>query len=124
MGAPQADSKRGRLWAELWTMPQAVMWERQRRHIEVALYVDTLVSIENGPPPDVKVDPTPALRTLALRQQESLVLTSSALNRLRWRIGTAAPATKEATPRDDRRRTSAKDRLAQIVELEARRKPA
>lgn len=112
-GQPHPDSLRAILWAELWTMPQAVMWERQRRHIEVALYVDTLADIQAGPPPDVKVDPTPALRTLAIRQAKELVLTSSELNRMRWRIGTAEPA-KEAVKSDGRRSPSVKDRFKVI----------
>lgn len=86
-------------------MPQAVMWERQRRHIEVALYVDTLVAIQNGPPPDVKTDPTPTLRALAIRQQATLVLTSESLNRHRWRITEDVP--REATRKNGDRRTSA-----------------
>lgn len=113
IGDPKPDTMRARLWAELWTMPQAVMWEAQRRHIEVAQHVETLVAIQVGPPEGVKSDPTPALRALALRQQNSLGLSSDALNRLRWRIGTAGPV-KEAAKSDGRRTASVKDRFKVI----------
>jgi hypothetical protein len=113
LGEPQPGSMRATLWAELWSMPQAVMWERNRQHIEVAQHVDTLVAIQMGPPDGVRSDPTPTLRGLALRQQEALGLTSGALNRLRWRIVTA-DAPKEATKTNGRRRTSASARFEVI----------
>ena len=120
LGEPVEGSMRAVLWADLWTMPQAVVWERNRQHIEVAQHVDTLVAIQQGPPEGVKSDPTPTLRGLALRQADALGLTSSALNRLRWRI-TGTP-TKEAAKPDDRRRAARpQDRYAKIVSLEERR---
>lgn len=122
LGEPVEGSMRAILWAELWTMPQAVMWERHRRHIEVAQHVDTLVAIQVGPAEGMKSDPTPTLRGLALRQQEALGLTSAALNRLRWRITGTTPVPKEATPTDGRRRASRpQDRFQKVVALADRR---
>ena len=113
MGEPLEGSPRAQLWAELWSMPQAVMWERNRQVIEVAQHADTLAAIKDGPPEGMKSDPTPTLRGLALRQMDALGLTAPALNRLRWRIGTAEPV-KEATKTDGRRRTSASARFEVI----------
>jgi hypothetical protein len=113
---------RATLWAELWSMPQAVMWERHRRHIEVAQHVDTLVAIQVGPAEGMKSDPTPTLRGLALRQQIALGLTADALNRLRWRIGGSTLTTKEAAQTDGRRRAARpQDRFAKVVSIEERR---
>jgi hypothetical protein len=38
------------LWAELWTLPQAVEWERLRQFREVALYVRLLAAAEPSGP--------------------------------------------------------------------------
>lgn len=119
MGQPRPTSGKALLWAELWSMPQSVMWERHRRHIEVAQHVDTLCAIEAGPVEGARSDPTPTLRGLALRQQNSLGLSSDALNRLRWRI--AAPDDpKEATEKHGRRpASSVKDRF-KVIQGEAK----
>src|SRR5690606_10612763 len=43
---PTSSRRERDVWAELWTRPQAVVWERQRQHHEVALYVRRLVEAE------------------------------------------------------------------------------
>lgn len=118
IGEPRSDSMRARLWAELWSMPQAVMWERQRRHIEVAQHVDTLCAIESGPPEGVKTDPTPTLRGLVLRQQNALGLSSDALLRLRWRISEAEPA-PAAKPASEPARRTTKSALLDLIDGKA-----
>jgi len=102
------------MWARLWTTPQAVMWERLGQADEVALYVRSFCQAAM---PDARAD----IRTLVLRQQETLGLSLPGMARNRWRIA-ATDAPQEATTTNDRRRPSAKERLAKVVELEARRK--
>lgn len=73
------------MWADLWTMPQAVVWERQRQHNEVGLYVRRFCEAEL---PD---SPT-ALSTLVRQMGDSLGLTSPGLRSNGWEI----PATPTA----------------------------
>jgi hypothetical protein len=114
LGEPVEGSMRATLWAELWSMPQAVMWERNRQVIEVAQHVETLVAIQMGPPEGMKSDPTPTLRGLALRQMDALGLTAPALNRLRWRIAGSTDTQQETKRAGSNRRPAAKDRFAVI----------
>ena len=97
------------MWDRLWTTPQATEWERLNMADEVALYVRTFCAAAL---PDAKAD----VRTLVIRQQETLGLSLPGLARNRWRIGTAEPV-KEAAKDDDRRPTSVKDRF-KIVKSE------
>jgi hypothetical protein len=55
------------------------MWERNRQHHEVALYVRTLVEAERRGSPA-------ALRTLVRQQQEALGLSLPGMLRNRWLI--------------------------------------
>jgi hypothetical protein len=89
------------LWHDLWTMPQASMWLRNRQQLEVAVYVSTLRDLERVAYADKGYV---AHRTLVLKQMNSLGLTTEALNRLRWRIAADDTAEPEATPSNDRRR--------------------
>lgn len=80
------------LWTELWTRPQAVMWEQLSQEIEVALYVRNLVEAEKPGAPVT-------LSVLMLRSADSLGLTTSGLRANRWRIATsAAPAAADPEP--------------------------
>jgi hypothetical protein len=65
------------LWAEIWTTPQAVMWERLKWTHEVAQYVRWRVIAERG-----AIAPAVEARQLADR----LGLSPLALLRLRWEI--------------------------------------
>ena len=40
------DLREAELWARLWKMPQALMWERYGQELEVALYVRRLAEAE------------------------------------------------------------------------------
>lgn len=94
------------LWDELWSRPQAVMWEQLGQVLEVALFVRTLAETEQ---PDSKVE----ARKLARQYMESLGLTVQGMLRNRWKIVTAVA---EADEDDDETldppvRRSARDRM-------------
>lgn len=93
------------LWAELWSRPQGLMWERNGLEFEVALYVRRLAEAEQ---PDSPV----SLGTLVRQMADSLGLTTPGMRVNRWRIarvdaegeqGSAAPV-----------RLSARDRLKAV----------
>jgi hypothetical protein len=67
------------LWAELWSRPQATMWEQQSQQHEVALYVRRLVEAE-------KRDSAVNLSTLVRQMADSLGLTTPGMRAARWRI--------------------------------------
>lgn len=110
------------LWRSLWTLPQAVMWEQNRRHVEVALHVETVVDAtygywvdsgevdREGNPRIYRGNPAP-MRSLALKQQESLGLTAQSMARLRWRIGNE---TAKEAPKRGRSGTIDKARFSVI----------
>lgn len=87
------------LWAEQWTRPQAVMWERNRQQLEVALMVRAVVKAE-GP------KATPPDRTCVRQMFEALGLSLPGLKMHRWRIVDDEEQAAPASPR-----TSARDRL-------------
>ena len=103
------------LWAALWTTPQASQWAALNLTDEVALYARAFCEASQQ---DAKAD----VRTLVLRLREGLGLSTAGLARNRWRMPSQSqPVTKEAPRTDGRRRPSAKERLAKIIELEDRR---
>ncbi len=65
------------LWDDLWSTPQAVMWERTRATLAVARFVRFSVLAENG---DVKS------ATEARQLEDRLGLNPQAMLRLRWEI--------------------------------------
>lgn len=67
------------MWDSLWSLPQAVMWERNNQQREVALYVRQFVRCEMK-------DASAADRTLLLRMMEGLGLSQPGLARNHWRI--------------------------------------
>lgn len=110
----ESSKREDAMWSRLWATPQATQWEAMRVTDEVALYVRAFCEAAE---PGAKAD----VRKLSLELMATLGLSTVGLARRRWRLpGTATPATKEATPRDDRRRTSAKDRL-KVIALSERR---
>jgi hypothetical protein len=82
------------LWVDLWTKPQALMWERYGQEIEVALYVRRLAEAE-------KADAGVNLGTLVRQMSDSLGLTTPGMRANRWRVDRteeeAAPTTR-STP--------------------------
>ncbi|MFC4006628.1 hypothetical protein ACFOY2_05310 [Nonomuraea purpurea] len=73
------------LWAELWAMPQAVMWERLGQRYEVALYVRMLARAEQ---PKSSIE----LQKVVRQYLDSLGLSTQGMLRHRWRLSAAAPA--------------------------------
>lgn len=82
------------LWVELWTLPQAVAWERQRSTREVAMYVRWSIRAER-----LDRDAASEARQLSDR----LGLNPKALRTLMWEI----PADEVAGTRADRAASSA-----------------
>jgi len=84
------------VWAELWKLPQARVWDEQFMHRQVAMYVRTSVEAE-------KVGVPAARRTLLLQQENVLLLNPAALLKAGYRISTddrvlAATGTEQAPP--------------------------
>jgi hypothetical protein len=73
------------LWAREWQRPQAVAWEANQQHVEVALYVRSLADAE-------KPKATVAIRTLVKQLQEALGLSLPGLARNHWIIDLPASA--------------------------------
>ncbi|MEE6273507.1 hypothetical protein V2J56_09130 [Georgenia sp. MJ206] len=105
------------LWAELWSAPQAKMWHQLLLNLEVALYTRYVAEAE-------KPDASAGLRTLVRQHQDSLGISTSGMNRLRWRVvpdemkdrREERAAAAEATAQPPRRnaRGSVRERLGAI----------
>lgn len=67
------------LWDELWSKPQAIMWERFGQELEVALYVRRFTEAE-------LMDSRVNLSTLVRQMADSLGLTTPGMRANRWRI--------------------------------------
>jgi hypothetical protein len=82
-------AREAELWAQIWRIPVAVMWEPAGWTTEVAFYVRALVVAEAG---DVK--------SLAeLRQwSDRLGLNPAAMLRNRWKVATDEVAAQRARP--------------------------
>ena len=93
------------LWSDLWSTPQAVMWERLRWTREVALYVRWQVLAELG---DLDAGKE------ARQWSDRLGLNPAAMLRNRWRVDGAVSDGAQSTgprPRKAPTRRSARDRL-------------
>lgn len=101
--AEHVDTAERGLWAELWSSPQAVAWERLRYHREVAQYVRWKVRAEWG-----DLDAAKEARALSDR----LGLTPLALLRLQWQIVSDEVAEQRTTtPTKTAARKPARTRL-------------
>jgi hypothetical protein len=87
-------------WNRLWKMPQAIVWEEQQQHLQVAIYVRRLVESESR---GSKVN----LGTLVKQLGEDLGLSLTGMARHQWRI-VEDPQSAKAAPA---RKASARDRL-------------
>lgn len=96
------------VWNQMWKRPQAIVWEEQLSHRQVAMYVRTSVEAEAH-------GATSALRNLLLRQENDLLLTHAALLRAGFRISvnpTHAPTVSAKTAAAAKRQVpSARGRL-------------
>lgn len=69
----------GELWARLWAMPQALVWEADSSHLQVAMYVRAFLEASR---PNAKA----ATRALARQYADALLLTIPALHAMRYVI--------------------------------------
>lgn len=79
------------LWAYYWNKPQAILWQRNRQEMEVALFVRNLAIAEL---PGLGVV---TLQTLLLKQMENLLLTIPAMYKARVKIVADQVSVKRAT---------------------------
>ncbi|MFH8805489.1 hypothetical protein ACH4F6_39110 [Streptomyces sp. NPDC017936] len=101
----EATDREWALWEDLWSKPQAVVWEEMGQELEVALFARTLAEAER---PDARVD----VKKMVRGYLDSLGLSVTGMLRNRWKIAPAAGVeteTEEAAPAA--RRPSARDRL-------------
>lgn len=105
-------SREAQLWADMWTKPQAIMWERLDQSYEVAMLCRTLARAEQPKSPI-------ELMRILRQYLDSLGLSVQGINRARWRIeATSAPATT-AQPTARPRRSSARSRFKVVPHGEA-----
>lgn len=79
------------LWARLWRMPQALMWERYGQEFEVALYARRLGEAEE---PESSV----TLSTLVRQLADSLGLSTPGLRANRWKIDRPEDGAEQTAP--------------------------
>lgn len=108
---PDQTDREAELWVELWSMPQAVEWERHRLTLTVALYVRRYAEAEDH---DAKV----TLSTLVRQLGDGLGLTPSGMRALRWRITLPAPPVARAGQPADPSRARLRLLASQIEETE------
>lgn len=95
---PDPTDRELELWARLWALPQAIMWESQRQELDVAQYVRRLAEAEQPGSPV-------AAGTLVRQLGEGLGVSLPGMLRLRWRIAdAAAPAEQPSTRPSSRER--------------------
>lgn len=73
------EEREAELWAEMWMMPQAIVWEENSQYHEVAVMVRTMTRAEHP-------DAAAALVTLLRQQQEALGLSIPGMLRNKWTI--------------------------------------
>ncbi len=100
------------LWRDLWTRPQAVMWERLDQRYEVAMFVRQLSRAEL---PNASVE----LQKVVRQYLDSLGLSVQGMLRNRWRIVAAVQPTEQPAARTPARRPSSRSRLKVVADGEA-----
>lgn len=91
-------------WAELWTTPQSVEWDRQGQNHEVALYVRKFVEAS-------RPKSTATLVNATRQMADSLGLTIPGLLRNKWKIGNGQA---EAAPRQTSSQASSRERFTVV----------
>lgn len=90
-------------WAWMWTLPQAVEWERNRDYDTVALYVRMFIKIAHAQKIDVRL-------LCELRALDAKIgISARALRNLRWEIATPEESIALHDVSDLRRRIRAVD---------------
>lgn len=106
---PRPTRREQALWLELWRLPQAIMWERNRQTHEVAVHVRTRVQAETRDAPS-------SILAEYRRQLDALGLSEAGRDRHRWTIdGTSAEVPNPAY-RPAGRRTPDKGRFLDVIE--------
>ena len=95
------------LWHIEWSRPQAIMWERNRQQVEVALYVRTLALAE------IPAAGSLAAKTLIRQQMEALGLSVPGMLRNRWKIAAPVTAVDDTTVNT---RPSTRERFTVVAE--------
>lgn len=110
----KATSREKAVWASMWQRPQAIVWDEQLSHRQVAMYVRTSVEAEQP-------GATASLRNLLLRQENDLLLSHASLLRAGFRISvnpTASPTVSAKTPSAAKRNVpSARGRLRALPDV-------
>lgn len=81
------------MWNALWKKPQAIVWDENQMHYQVAMYVRSFIEA-------AELGASSARRTLLLQQENVLLLNPAALLRAGYRIsiaGAAQPAAATGT---------------------------
>lgn len=104
---PEQTVREAELWDELWSMPQAIEWERTRQDLLVALYTRRFVEAEVSGSPA-------ALSTLVRQLADELLLTPSSLLRAHTRIGDVEPEHGDDEVEDQEVEPSVLDRLTVV----------
>lgn len=117
----RATAREMTVWREVWTLPQAVIWEESKSFRQVGMYVRTSVEAEER-------GATSAVRSLLLRQETNLLLVDSALLKAGYRISVfsastapQAPVTSVGRPVVDVRGRWQQDRLHAVENLPSSR---
>ena len=88
----KATTRETTVWRALWKLPQAIVWDENFMHRQVAFYVRTSVEAE-------EIGHPVSRRNVLLRQENELLLSHAALLRAGYRISTnARPAAAAAAP--------------------------
>lgn len=95
------------LWQQMWCKPQAILWERNGQHHEVAMYCRRFAAAEL---PDAPV----SLGTLVRQMMDSLLLTIPAMRSARVKITDDEVGEQQRRPAATRRRTAARARLTVV----------
>ena len=92
-------------WAELWRLPQAVMWERDNAFVQIATYLMTRNAAHEAL---VNGEPNAALLSELRQIEDRIGLSPMAMRRLQWEI----PETSDSRP--EGRVINARDRFTKL----------
>lgn len=110
----KASARESTVWRQMWKRPQAIVWEEQGSHRQVAMYVRTSVEAEAP-------GATAALRGLLLRQENDLLLSHASLLRAGFRISvnpSPSPTIASSKPQAARRSVpSSRGRLRAVEDV-------
>lgn len=103
----EQSAREAELWGQLWRKPQALLWERNGQHHEVALYCRRFAEAELP-------ESSTSLGTLVRQMMDSLLLTIPAMRAARVQIESAAGQSATAAAPAKRKRSSSKARLTVV----------